>query len=180
MLSNFVGRIHAVLAKIHGLVHVTCKTETVNQEAIISTYQDSTPKAPKHYSSQPGIHINGTTAHPSVSYTPGSFSMEPMNQNWGHQFPANPYQPQPYSYQHGNQQQTPRFNSFAQTSNSQNTNSNLADNATAILDQMAKLFSNYKPSKHQVQEVQAITPSSGSWDLDHAAEVPQNHVEEFE
>ena len=34
--------------------------------------------------------FNRTTIHPSVSYTPGSFSMGPMNQNWGHQFSANP------------------------------------------------------------------------------------------
>ena len=58
--------------------------------------------------------FNGTTMHPSVSYTPGMLNMGPMHQQWGYQNQDNQYQP--YHNQCSNKQQTPVFNRFAQSS----------------------------------------------------------------
>ena len=108
--------------------------------------------------------FNGTTAHPNVSYAPGTLNMGPMHQQWG-------YQNQPYHSQYGNKQQTPAFNSFAQ-SNMQTSTKNTPDNTGTIIEQMAKLLSSLKAQMHQVQEIQAQTTTE-MWDLSQAAELPQ-------
>ena len=113
--------------------------------------------------------FNGTTAHPNISYAPGMLNMGLMHQQWGYQNQDNQYQP--YCNQYGNKQQTPAFNSFAQ-SNTQTSTKNTTNNTSTILDQMTKLLSSLKAQTHQVQEIQAQTTTE-MWDLGQAAELPQ-------
>ena len=111
--------------------------------------------------------FNGTTAHPNISYTPGTLNMGPMHQQWG-------YQNQPYYNQYGNKQM-PAYNSFAQSSTQTGTKNTL-DNTSTIIEQMAKLLNSLKTQTHQVQEIQAQTTSE-TWDLSQAAELPQTTTE---
>ena len=108
--------------------------------------------------------FNGTTTHPNVSYALGMLNMGPMHQQWG-------YQNQPYHSQYGNKQQTPAFNSFAQ-SNTQTSTKNTPNNTGTIIEQMAKLLSSLKAQTHQVQEIQVQTTTE-TWDLSLAVELPQ-------
>ena len=127
---------------------------------------------PRHQSTTVANQVytfNGTTAHPNVSYTPGTLNMGPMHQQWGYQNQDNQYQP--YHNQYGNKQQTPAFNSFAQN-NTQTSTKNTTENKSTILDQMMKLLSSLKAQTHQVQEIQ-VQATTEMWDLDQAAKLPQ-------
>ena len=124
-------------------------------------------KTPRHQSTtvaNQAYTFNGTTAHPNISYTPGTLNMDSMHQQWG-------YQNQPYHNQYGNKQQTPAFNSFAQN-NTQTGTKNTPDNTGTIIKQMAKLLSSLKAQTHQVQEIQAQTTTE-TWDLSQATKLPQ-------
>ena len=111
-------------------------------------------ETPKYHVANQAYTFNDTTVHPNMSYVPGTLNMGLMHQQWGYQNQDSQYQP--YHNQYGNKQQAPAFNSFTQSSTQANPKST-TDNTSAILEQMAKLLSNFKAPSHQVQEMQAQT-----------------------
>ena len=135
-----------------------------NRNGRFSNNHFNTPRHQSTTVANQAYTFNGTTTHPNVSYVPGTLNMGPMHQQWG-------YQNQPYHSQYGNKQQTPAFNSFAQ-SNTQTSTKNTPDNTGTIIEQMVKLLNSLKAQTHQVQEIQVQTTTE-MWDLSQATELPQ-------
>ena len=142
-----------------------------NRNGKFSSNRFNTPRHQSTMVANQAYTFNGTTTHPNVSYAPGTLNMGPMHQQWG-------YQNQPYHSQYSNKQQTPAFNSFAQ-SNTQTGTKSTPDNAGTIIEQMAKLLSSLKAQMHQVHEIQAQSTSE-MWDLSQAAELPQTTTDSSE
>ena len=150
------------------------RTGMANAPETTSATRDSSCQATK---ANQAYTFNGTTAHPNMSYTPGTVNMGPMHQTWGYQTQDNQYQP--YHNQFGTKQQTLTFNSFAQGNNTQTAHKNTTENTNSIIDQMAKLLNSLKATTDQVQEVQA-QPTAELWDLAQVSELPQNSIEDLE
>ena len=110
--------------------------------------QPHTHNPPRHQNTtvfNQAFTFNEMTPQASINYTPGTFNIGPVNQNWGPQF--TPQYQILYHYQFGNQPQPQlqNFNSFMQNQgNNPNTNHMQTENAATLQDQPAKLLNTTK------------------------------------